>query len=131
MLDARHRRCGPMTTGSRSVVSVRFGSAALATARAGISSPLGSATPTTRSFLVRICVTSAFVLIVAPTAWVADASESASAPGPPRTVVDWPAAPAFPTESERYTAVVPADHGPIAVYSTARDASAPSRAVHG
>jgi hypothetical protein len=126
MFFARHSRWGPTSTGSSNVVIVRFGSAAVTTTRAAISSPSASATPTARWFRVITRITSAPVRISTPAARAALASASASAPGPPRAITDWPAAPpSLPTESASSTAVEPADHGPIAVYCTARDAIAP------
>ena len=129
MLVARQRRCGPISTGSSSVVSVRLGSIAVTTARAAISEPSASTTPVARWRSTRISTTSAPVRISAPNPRAAFASASASAPGPPRAIVDCPGAPpSFPAESASSTAVVPADHGPIAVYWTARDAIAPRTA---
>ena len=55
MFPARQTMCGPSTTGSTSWVSVRFGSAAVTTARACSVSPPARRTPTARpSSFVRI-----------------------------------------------------------------------------
>ncbi len=129
MLPARHIRSGPTTTGSSSVVMVRLGSALDTTTRAWSSSPFARRRPIARCSFVSTSTTSAPVRISAPSDLAAEARASASAPGPPRANVDCPAAPpSFPAESPRNTAVVPADHGPIAVYCTARDATAPRTA---
>ena len=122
---ARHTRVGPSATGSTSDRSVRFGLALDATTEASISSPLSRATPETRWSWVVIAATGTAVRISAPKDRAAAARASASAPGPPMANADWPGAPrSFPTESDSITAVVPADHGPIAVYWIPRTASA-------
>src|SRR6266542_3802153 len=105
---------------------VRLGSSADTTVGEEISSPVARATPVTRSPDVVTWTTSTDVRISAPNPRAAEASESARAPGPPRANVVWPGAPpSLPAESASSTAVVPADHGPMAAYWMPRAAMAP------
>ena len=91
---------------------------------AEISSPVSSATPVATPSVEVIATTRAPVRISAPAACAADDSASATADGPPFANTVSPAAPpSLPAESASSTAVVPADHGPIAVYRTPRQAS--------
>ena len=116
MLAARQRSDGPSVTGSTRPVSRRFGSMPETIAGASISSPPSSTTPVATPSTARMDATRAEVRISAPAAWAAAASASASADGPPRAKTVSPAAPpSLPAESASSTAVVPADHGPIAV----------------
>ena len=125
MLPARQSRLGPIATGSASFVRVRFGSIPATTARALSSSPSASTTPVARPSREVIATTSAPVRISTPASRAADSSALTSAPGPPRANTVWPAAPpSLPAESPSSTAVVPADHGPIAVYWMPRQAIA-------
>ena len=128
MLSARQRSVGPSVTGSTRLVSSARGSIAATTVRASISSPPASTTPEARSSRSAMRVTSASQRISPPAALTAPTSAAVSAPGPPRANTVWPAAPpSLPAESARRTPVVPADHGPIAVYSTPRAAIAARR----
>ena len=116
MLPARQRMDGPIVTGSTSVVSSRLGSRPDTTAGAAISSPDASATPVTAPSRVVTATTFGPVRISAPAARAAEASASDSADGPPFANTVSPAAPpSLPAASASSTAVVPADHGPIAV----------------
>ena len=125
MLPARQSRLGPTATGSARQVRARFGSTPATTALAVNSSPSARTTPVARPSRDVMCATSAPVRISTPAALAAAASASARTPGPPRTKTVWPAAPpSFPAASMSRTAVVPADHGPIAVYWTPRQAMA-------
>src|SRR5438034_642516 len=90
---------------------------------APISSPPARTTPLARPLTDVIAVTSVPVRICPPKALREAARASATAPGPPFANTVWPGAPpSLPAESVSSTAVVPADHGPIAVYWMPRDA---------
>ena len=124
MFDARQRSDGPTATGSTRVVSSRFGSTLATIARAAISSPDARAMPVAGPSEAVTATTSAPVRISPPAARAAEARASTRAPGPPAAKTVSPdAPPSLPAASSRSTLVVPADHGPIAVWRTPRQAT--------